>query len=328
MRAIRPACGWGRPACWSWPSGSGHRPRTGDGWPSWCWPIARTQLELMWGSPGTILAARTCGLEDEWRASAEILEARCDAATDMWPHELTAGGGRTWARPTGSRVPSMLCGAWSRARPCVRASTACWGAAPCVMTAWSTGRRRRAGERIWPPRSASSGAMGARLVATLGDLMPVRLALDGGELIWRAGPLAKGPGLCHGTAGNGYAFLRLHALTGDELWLMRARRFAMHAVEQVERQRQPRAVAATRCGPATSGLRCTCAPASTGPRTSPRSTTCNRQEAMRPSARNVSIASMTAASCSRCGLWPPGSTRRRTGPAARAWMRSIWASDP
>ncbi|MGH2858926.1 MAG: lanthionine synthetase LanC family protein, partial [Solirubrobacteraceae bacterium] len=24
-----------------------------------------------------------------------------------------------------------------------------------------------------------------------------------GELVWRAGPLKKGPGLCHGTAGNG-----------------------------------------------------------------------------------------------------------------------------
>jgi hypothetical protein len=24
---------------------------------------------------------------------------------------------------------------------------------------------------------------------------------------WRAGPLTKGAGLCHGTGGNGYAFL-------------------------------------------------------------------------------------------------------------------------
>ena len=36
---------------------------------------------------------------------------------------------------------------------------------------------------------------------------------------------------------NGYAFLKLHALTGDELWLERARRFAMHALLQVERER-------------------------------------------------------------------------------------------
>ncbi len=55
-----------------------------------------------------------------------------------------------------------------------------------------------------------------------------------GDLTWRAGPLAKGAGLCHGTAGNGCAFLALHARTGDELWLDRARAFAVHALEQVE----------------------------------------------------------------------------------------------
>ncbi len=55
-----------------------------------------------------------------------------------------------------------------------------------------------------------------------------------GELTWRAGPLRKGAGLCHGTAGNGCAFLALHARTGDELWLDRARVFAVHALEQTE----------------------------------------------------------------------------------------------
>ena len=45
-------------------------------------------------------------------------------------------------------------------------------------------------------------------MTTLGDLMPLELAIGGGELTWRAGPLRKGPGLCHGTAGNGFAFLR------------------------------------------------------------------------------------------------------------------------
>lgn len=56
-----------------------------------------------------------------------------------------------------------------------------------------------------------------------------------GELVWRAGPLAKGAGLCHGTAGNGCAFLALHARTGEARWLERARAFAMHAIGQVER---------------------------------------------------------------------------------------------
>ncbi|UQA60180.1 lanthionine synthetase C family protein [Polyangium aurulentum] len=61
--------------------------------------------------------------------------------------------------------------------------------------------------------------------------------LAGGELVYRAGPLRKGPGLCHGTAGNGHALLKLHARTGDARWLARARGFAMHAIEQWKSQR-------------------------------------------------------------------------------------------
>ena len=64
-----------------------------------------------------------------------------------------------------------------------------------------------------------------------------RLLLAGGELTWRAGPLSKGSNLCHGTAGNGYAFLALFERTRDELWLERARAFAMHSIDQVARAR-------------------------------------------------------------------------------------------
>jgi Lanthionine synthetase C-like protein len=73
------------------------------------------------------------------------------------------------------------------------------------------------------------------VVASLAPLAPDddehgRMLLAGGELTWRAGPLSKGSNLCHGTAGNGYAFLALFERTGDELWLERARAFAMHSV--------------------------------------------------------------------------------------------------
>ena len=54
----------------------------------------------------------------------------------------------------------------------------------------------------------------------------------GGNGIWRAGPLKKGPTLCHGTAGNGFAFLRLAERTGDEEWFRRAEHFAIHAIAQ------------------------------------------------------------------------------------------------
>jgi lantibiotic modifying enzyme len=57
--------------------------------------------------------------------------------------------------------------------------------------------------------------------------------IKAGEMIWSAGPLTKGVGICHGTDGNGYALLKLYTRTGDEKWLNRARRFAMHAIEQI-----------------------------------------------------------------------------------------------
>ncbi|MEO6408041.1 MAG: LanC-like protein, partial [Burkholderiaceae bacterium] len=58
------------------------------------------------------------------------------------------------------------------------------------------------------------------------------LLREAGELVWHAGPLVKRAGLCHGTDGNGYAFLKLHAMTGEARWLERARAFAMHALRQ------------------------------------------------------------------------------------------------
>jgi NAD(P)-dependent dehydrogenase (short-subunit alcohol dehydrogenase family) len=59
----------------------------------------------------------------------------------------------------------------------------------------------------------------------------------GAELVWRAGAHRdeKGHGLCHGTSGNGFALLKAFARTGNELWLERARRFAVHALAQAER---------------------------------------------------------------------------------------------
>ena len=58
------------------------------------------------------------------------------------------------------------------------------------------------------------------------------LLLDGGHFTWAAGPLTKGSNLCHGTGGNGYAFLKLYRRTNDPIWLDRARQFAMTAIVQ------------------------------------------------------------------------------------------------
>uniref|UniRef100_A0A182W2S3 LanC-like protein 3 homolog n=1 Tax=Anopheles minimus TaxID=112268 RepID=A0A182W2S3_9DIPT len=46
------------------------------------------------------------------------------------------------------------------------------------------------------------------------------------DAIWREGLLRKGPGICHGVAGNGYAFLLMYRLTGEKCYLYRAAKFA------------------------------------------------------------------------------------------------------
>lgn len=47
-----------------------------------------------------------------------------------------------------------------------------------------------------------------------------------GNLIWQKGLLKKGPGICHGIAGNGYVFLILYRLTNDKGHLYRANCFS------------------------------------------------------------------------------------------------------
>ncbi|CAJ1414872.1 unnamed protein product [Effrenium voratum] len=60
---------------------------------------------------------------------------------------------------------------------------------------------------------------------------------EAGELVWKYGLLKKGPGICHGIAGNGYTFLSLYRLTGDAHWLARAYHFAEQmATRQVKEQ--------------------------------------------------------------------------------------------
>jgi hypothetical protein len=92
-----------------------------------------------------------------------------------------------------------------------------------------------------PPRvqwcHGAAGVVTSLAALAPGDERHGALLTAGGELVWHAGPIARNAGLCHGTAGNGFAFLALLARTGDERWLERARAFAMHALDQVERFR-------------------------------------------------------------------------------------------
>jgi lanthionine synthetase-like protein len=209
--------------------------------------------ELMWGSPGTMLAARAMfertgreSFAEAWRESAKwLLDEWRD---DLWLQQLygravhvlgPAHGfvGNVYALTSGELLDTAR-----RAEVESRAVTA------AIKYALQDGPHAQ-----WPavlePRPERShevstqwchGAPG--IVASLAGIATedgefTRLLVAGGELVWTAGPLVKGPGLCHGTAGNGYAFLKLFQRTGDELWLSRARAFAMHAIEQVDRAR-------------------------------------------------------------------------------------------
>ena len=189
------------------------------------------RCELMWGSPGTILAGRELGLDVT--PSIEWLRDRRDEE-GLWTQRL-------YGRSDRHLGPAH-------------------GFAGCVLAlgdaaAVSETLRRFAVEEDglvnWPP-VAGKGLVDANrdglirtqwchgapgIVATLARVLDEELAVAGGELTWRAGPLRKGANLCHGTAGNGYAFLALFGRTGDERWLTRARAFAIHAAGQVERSR-------------------------------------------------------------------------------------------
>lgn len=199
--------------------------------------------ELMWGSPGTMLAARECALDREWQDSAELLVDHWEAGSDLWTQTLY-GRVRQILGPAHGFAGNVHALRGYAGDDVLRARVA----RVLGQYAIRPNDARQNDLANWPPSAEAPeaptpkvsvqwchGAPG--LIATLGDLMPRELALAGGNLIWRAGPLRKGPGLCHGTAGNGYAFLKLFALTGDDYWLDRARRFAMHAIAQVERER-------------------------------------------------------------------------------------------
>ena len=215
--------------------------------------IQDTHRDLMWGSPGCMLVAREMydRTSEErwlelWRQSATWLRGAFERGTGVWMQRLY---GRE----------SRYIGPGHGFAGCVLALSA---ERDSELEAWTTGTVRRYaveqdGLANWPPHAEPElrlkpragqpirtqwchGAPG--MVASLAPMAPGddehgRLMTAGGELTWRAGPLAKGANLCHGTAGNGYAFLALLRRTGDELWLERARAFAVHALAQVERWR-------------------------------------------------------------------------------------------
>lgn len=212
--------------------------------------------ELMWGSPGTMLAARALlrrtGEErwaDAWRESATALLDR-RGLDGLWTQHLYGETFRALGPVHGAvgNVCALLDGAellpeGTASR--LETETAAMLARTAVVEGGRANWPGAAGEALvgnddqirlqW-----DQGAPG--IVATAGSYLDRELVLAGAELVWEAGPHGreKGAGICHGTAGNGYALLVTFERTGDELWLGRARRFAVHALEQAREARYAR----------------------------------------------------------------------------------------
>lgn len=207
--------------------------------------------EVMWGTPGTLLVAHAMLVssgEERWREacheSAEALWSR-RGADGLWVQRLYDGEHR-YLGPVHGLVGNVLALAphlGEERRATLEHDTAGLLEREAVV---------EDGLANWPPGAAGNlvprdgeirlqwchGAPG--VVAS--SYLAQELVVAGAELCWQAGAHRdeKGPGICHGTAGNGYALLKAFERTGDERWLDRARRFAVHALEQAARLRRAR----------------------------------------------------------------------------------------
>ncbi|HEY2177727.1 MAG TPA: LanC-like protein [Caulobacteraceae bacterium] len=206
-------------------------------------------LELMWGAPGTMLIALALHdetSEDRWadlfRAGAAALERAFEFDARIGAHVWTQnlyGRRKTYL----GAVHGFAGNAFVLIKGRELLDAAAWSRWSTRLAGTMAASALRGGAGVnWPPAVGASGdpppvqhCHGAPgMVTCLAALdEPIDdLLVGAGELTWRAGPLNKGANLCHGTAGNGYAFLKLFERTGDGQWLDRARAFAMHAIAQ------------------------------------------------------------------------------------------------
>ena len=211
--------------------------------------------ELMWGSPGSLLAALTMHRatgDERWavlfRRIAQRLREQLSwserQACHYWTQDMYGRQSRYLDAVHGFVATASVLIQGRRLLP--EADWLAWQ--ECIATTVANTAIRENGMATWPVQADEPpgtpqkwlmqfchGAPG--FVICLADLPGKALdtlLLEAGEATWAAGPLAKGSNLCHGTAGNAYAFLVLHARTGDTRWRERARAFAMHAIGQFE----------------------------------------------------------------------------------------------
>ena len=205
--------------------------------------------ELMWGTAGTLLIAREL-LErtgerrwrDASRDSADALLARRDD-DGLWTQRLFKDA--RYLGPVHGLVGNVhallttLEGEQAdRLAARTRETLARFAVREGKLANWPPSAR----EDLVHPRTGEirlqwcHGAPG--IVATAAPYLDEELLRAGAELTWVAGAhrAGKGAGICHGTAGNGYALLATFERTRDEQWLDRARRFAVHALAQAEQE--------------------------------------------------------------------------------------------
>lgn len=211
--------------------------------------------ELMWGSPGTLLAALFLHQHTGEARWADLFRR---TAAKLWSQLLWSEEHRChhWTQDmygSQSTYLDAVHGFVATTSPLIRGrhllGTEEWAAwQACIENTIRRTAVVEDGAANWPAwldtlrngkrallMQFCHGAPG--FVICLADLPGTALddlLLAAGEATWQAGPLTKGSNLCHGTGGNGYAFLKLFVRTGNPLWLERARAFAMHGIAQTE----------------------------------------------------------------------------------------------
>ncbi|XP_050543974.1 lanC-like protein 3 homolog [Daktulosphaira vitifoliae] len=94
---------------------------------------------------------------------------------------------------------------------------------PCAMDELGSLKRPESDELVhWCHGSPGVVYLLAKAYLLFKEPSYLESCLKCGDLVWNKGLLKKGPGLCHGVAGNGYVFLLLYRLTGDTKHLYRA----------------------------------------------------------------------------------------------------------
>ncbi len=199
--------------------------------------------DISWGAPGTLLAALAMG---EWTGEPRWEEAARETATALRDRR---GDDGLWRQDDDYRGLGTLHGAAGNTLALLRvepdetlaSETAAVLARHAVREDGLANWPGATGRALVRPRDGRICLQwctgGPGILTGAWDYLDEDLVLAGAELVWRAGAHGddKGHGLCHGTSGNGFALLKAFTRTGDELWLERARRFAVHALVQAER---------------------------------------------------------------------------------------------